>query len=87
MESGHKQLLFTSCDTSKVQTSDHSKNKWIFDALQLKWIKIIQALSMFLFHTYKIQSEWLWKYIIRPIRDIDNSTSQWKSQCAWNNHM
>ena len=55
MESGHKQLLFMSCDTSKVQTSDHSKNKWIFDALQLKWIKIIQALSMFLFHTYKIQ--------------------------------
>ena len=36
MESGHKQLLFTSCDTSKVQTSDHSKNKWIFDASQLK---------------------------------------------------
>ena len=65
-ESTHKRFLFMSWDTS-TNTFHGMK---------------------FLFHTYwdflhfnsKIWSEWLWKYIIHPIRDTSNSTSQWKSQ-------
>ena len=51
-----------------------------------KSIKIIQALSMvWCFHfihfvifshfNSKIEGEWLWKYIVRPIRDTNDSTS------------
>ena len=61
----------------KIRTSECSN----------KSIKIIQALSMvWWFHfilsvifshsNSKIEGEWLWKYIVHPIRDMNDNTSQ-----------
>ena len=60
-------------------------NKSVFYASSDR-VKIVQALIMvwcFYLH-YEVPSKWLWKYIIHPIRDMTDSTSQSKSQYKWN---
>ena len=68
-----------------------------FDALQLvnkNCLNTFHSINIFfLIHTKifshfnsKIGSEWMWKYIVHPVRDPNNITSQWK-YFKMNNHI
>ena len=70
-------------------------NEWFFFIHCNEWPKVVPALLMvwcFYFkHSHifshlnsKTGSERLWKYIVRPIRDTNDNTSQCKSQYVWN---
>ena len=83
MESDQEWFLFTRYDASRKQTIE---NKQVSFYASSDRVKIIQALIMvwcFYLH-YEVPSKWLWKYIIHPIRDMTDSTSQSKSQYKWN---
>lgn len=68
-----------------------------FDALQLvnkNCLNTFHSINIFfsihtkIFSHYnsKIGSEWMWKYIVHPVRDPNNITSQWK-YFKMNNHI
>ena len=92
MESAHKWLLFTSCDTLKNLMSGCGEGV-TSSVRHDEWINIVQAISMawsfyfihsetFSHFSSKIGSERL-KIQRSPIRHTNESSLQWKSQYVW----
>ena len=76
MESAHEQFLITIAMHPKKQTSECSnKSIKIIQALSIVWCFHFLHSVIFSHFNSKIEGEWLWKYIVRPIRDTNDSTS------------